>query len=185
MWTVVYGIAFAAAAAKVGTHCLGRLKTMKITALEEYGLRCLLQVARQPDGESISAQAIADREGLSLAYTQKILRILSTGGLIESRRGALGGFALSKSIDELTLGDAMRVLGGVWATDEICDRHTGEMSVCCNSVNCSIRPVWQHISEFVVLTFDSIPLAILTQDEHAVSRHIAGVRMNLTSAELG
>ncbi len=158
---------------------------MKITALEEYGLRCLLQVARQPDGETISAQAIADREGLSLAYTQKILRILSTGGLIESRRGALGGFALARSIDELTLGDAMRVLGGVWITDEICDRHTGDLSVCCNSVNCSIRPVWQHISEFVVHTFDSIPLAILTQDERAVARHIANVRTSLSAADFG
>ncbi len=158
---------------------------MKITALEEYGLRCLLQVVRQPDGEPISAQAIADREGLSLAYTQKILRILSTGGLIESRRGALGGFALARSLDELTLGDAMRVLGGVWVTDDICDRHTGEMSVCCNSTNCSIRPVWNHISEFVVQTFDSIPLAVLIKDERAVARHIAGVRTTLSVAEHG
>ncbi|MBA2661113.1 MAG: Rrf2 family transcriptional regulator [Bradymonadaceae bacterium] len=157
---------------------------MKITALEEYGLRCLLRVAEQPDGESISAQAIADREGLSLPYAQKILRILSTGGLIDSRRGSQGGFVLNANPADISLGDAMRVLGGMPETENICERHTGELSVCSNTGNCSIRPVWQHISDFVVHTLDNIPLAVLIQDERSVARHLANVRQISQAAEL-
>jgi Rrf2 family transcriptional regulator, iron-sulfur cluster assembly transcription factor len=157
---------------------------MKITALEEYGLRCLLQVASQHDGEAISAQTIAEKEGLSLPYTQKILRILSMGGLIDSRRGAQGGFYLTSSPDRITLGDAMRVLGGLIEIEDICERHTGELKTCSNQCNCSIRPVWLHISHFLISTLDGIPLSVLIQDETSVARHLKRVREAYSSAHL-
>jgi Rrf2 family transcriptional regulator, iron-sulfur cluster assembly transcription factor len=144
---------------------------MKITAIEEYGLRCLLRVA-EGEGEPISAQIIADREGLSVSYTQKLMRVLTMGELVESRRGAHGGFVLARPVDEVTLGDAIRVLGGVFDIDEICDRHTGEMKSCANQCHCTIRPVWSYISRFVIETLDAITLANLLNDERAVARHL-------------
>lgn len=149
---------------------------MKVTALEEYGLRCLLRVAAQGDGEPVSAQTIAEREGLSLPYTQKILRILSMGGLIDSRRGAQGGFVLAAPASNISLGDAMRVLGGVFEIEDICDRHTGERSVCSNACNCSIRPVWIQLSNFIIRTLEGIPLSMLMANEQAVMRHLEGLR---------
>jgi Rrf2 family protein len=145
-------------------------ETMKITSLEEYGLRCLLRVGRQPDGEPIPAQEIAEREGLSLPYTQKIVRILVTAGLLESYRGAQGGYTLARSADEISMGDAIRALGGMLELDTICERHTGEQKVCSNAACCSIRPVWSYLSEFVVRTFDAIPLSMLLQDEEEVAQ---------------
>ena len=50
---------------------------MKISATEEYGLRCLLRVARQPAASPISAQQIAQLEGISTPYAQKLLRVLT------------------------------------------------------------------------------------------------------------
>ena len=147
---------------------------MKITAVEEYGLRCLLRVAEgEEDGEPISAQSIADREGLSVSYTQKLLRILTQGELVESRRGAHGGFVLARNVDEITLGDAIRVLGGVFDVEEICERHTGEMKTCAHKCHCTIRPVWSYISRFVIQTLDAISLSDLMRDERAVARHLA------------
>ena len=67
---------------------------MKVTAQEEYGLRCLLQLAKnaaKPD--PVTVREIATIEGLSNAYAEKLLRILSRAGLAESRRGARGGIA--------------------------------------------------------------------------------------------
>lgn len=145
---------------------------MKITALEEYGLRCLLRVAQEEEGEALSAQAIADMEGLSLSYTQKIMRILSQGNLVGSRRGAQGGFYLKRPADEITLGDAIGVLGGVFEVEEICERHTGELEECAHHCNCTIRPVWAFISRFVLETLNAISLADLQAGEFHIRRHL-------------
>jgi Rrf2 family transcriptional regulator, iron-sulfur cluster assembly transcription factor len=156
-----------------------RLKTwtaeedsMKITAMEEYGLRCLLRVAEQGDDGAIPAPTIAEQEGLSLSYTQKILRVLTKGGLVDSRRGVQGGYFLARSAEEITVGDAIRVLGGMFQVEEICERHTGELEACARRCNCRIRPVWAHISSFVVATLDGISLAVLMNDATAVARHL-------------
>lgn len=147
-------------------------KTMKITSLEEYGLRCLLRVGRQPDGEPIPAQEIAEQEGLSLPYTQKIVRVLVSAGLLESYRGAQGGYSLARPAADISVGDAIRALGGMLELDSICERHTGEQDVCSNAGCCSIRPVWSYLSEFVVRTFDAIPLSMLLRDEDEVAQRL-------------
>ncbi|MEZ4461300.1 MAG: Rrf2 family transcriptional regulator [bacterium] len=145
---------------------------MKITALEEYGLRCLIHVARQPNDEPISAQQIAEREGLSLPYTQKILRILSQGDLIEAKRGVNGGYVLTRPVERISVGDAFRVLGGMMDIEDICDRYTGELASCSHNCACSIKPLWNHIAEFVVLTLDNISIKVLLQDHHAVAGYL-------------
>ena len=69
---------------------------MKISALQEYGLRCLLQLARENAGPggaaSLSARQVAEREGLSLEYTTQILAELRRGGFVTSMRGVHGGY---------------------------------------------------------------------------------------------
>lgn len=158
---------------------------MKITAVEEYGLRCLLRVAPYSEEDPVSAQTIAEMEGMSLPYTQKILRILSQGGLVDSKRGAYGGYYATRPIEEISLGDVMRALGGFIEVDDLCERHTGERDVCCNASNCTIRPVWSHISDFVMTTMDQIPLSVLAEDQDAVLRHLASLdSANLGSADL-
>ncbi len=146
---------------------------MKISAVEEYGLRCLLRVAPYAEDDPVSAQTIAELEGMSIPYTQKILRVLTQGGLVDSKRGAHGGYFLVRPVDDISLGDVMRALGGFIEVEDLCERHTGELEVCSNACNCTIRPVWTHISDFVMDTMDRIPLSVLTEDEHAVRRHLA------------
>jgi len=148
---------------------------MKITATEEYGLRCLLRVATATEDAPISAQTIAELEGLSLPHTQKMLRILSQGGLVDSKRGAYGGYFAVRPAEEVSVGDVMRVLGGFLEVEELCGRHTGELEVCRHACDCTIRPVWSHISRFVMSTMDRLPLSLLTQDEQAVREHLAGL----------
>ncbi|HEX4949114.1 MAG TPA: Rrf2 family transcriptional regulator, partial [Blastocatellia bacterium] len=81
---------------------------MKITAQEEYGLRCMLQLARQTSGEPLMVRDIADREGLSIAYVEKILWTLSRSGIIESVRGPKGGYRLTRPCSEISIGELMR-----------------------------------------------------------------------------
>src|SRR5947207_975628 len=64
---------------------------MRFTAQEEYGLRCLMQVARAPEG-SLTIPEVADREALSLPYVAKIMRHLRSLGLVTATRGQKGGY---------------------------------------------------------------------------------------------
>lgn len=148
---------------------------MKVTATEEYGLRCLLRVVGATKDEPVSAQTIAELEGMSVPHTQKILRILIQGGLVESKRGVNGGYYAACEVDETSLGDVMRVLGGFLEVEGFCDRYTGARAVCINACNCSIRPVWRFVSEHVMRTMDQIPLSVLTQDEEAVRDYLSGL----------
>src|SRR2546429_1982436 len=65
---------------------------MKITAQEEYGLRCLLKAAQTPAGGSLTLHEIAAAEGLSVPYAAKLLSVLRQAGFLESVRGRLGGY---------------------------------------------------------------------------------------------
>ena len=75
---------------------------MKITSQEEYGLRCLLQLARTPQGQIVSVKEIGIKEGLSSAYVEKLLRILSKTGLVHSVRGLKGGYVLNRPPSAVT-----------------------------------------------------------------------------------
>ena len=150
---------------------------MKITSMEEYGLRCLVRVgahnAAHGSALPISAQEVAEAEGISLPYAQKLLRTLCSGRLVDSTRGAQGGYVLARPADRISVGDAIRVLGGVIETSSICTRHTGDQETCLRSDECSIRPVWSYLSQFIVSTFDAIPLELLiTEREGDVARHL-------------
>lgn len=146
---------------------------MKITALEEYGLRCLLRVAEHDADEPIAAREIADLEGLSLPYTQKLLRHLSDAEMVAAKRGPHGGYYLARSADAISLGEVLRKLGGLLEMDEFCENHTGQKDVCAHARSCSIRPVWSHISEFLVQTLESIPLSVLVGDEDEVRQYLS------------
>ncbi|HYM10528.1 MAG TPA: Rrf2 family transcriptional regulator [Bryobacterales bacterium] len=134
---------------------------MKITALEEYGLRCMLQLAAGRPGESFTVAEIARREGLSGAYVEKLLRILGKAGLAQSLRGVKGGYTLARPSEQITLGDVGRALGGIQLPHEICHRYTGKQKTCVHEDGCSIRPVWHDVTRYVMEMMDSIPISRL------------------------
>lgn len=156
---------------------------MKITALEEYGLRCLLRVAERGEEEPISASEIAEMEALSLPYAQKLLRKLSNSGMIDAQRGPNGGYFLAEPIDSISLGDVMRELGGMLEIEEFCDTHTGKSEVCAHACECSIRPIWSHISDFLIQTMDNIPLRVLVEDEQIVRDYLTDFRATRSAVQ--
>jgi Rrf2 family protein len=146
---------------------------MKITAQEEYGLRCLLQLARKHgSAEPLTVREIAANEGISLAYAEKLLHRLAKCGLAESVRGVKGGFRLTRSPEAVTVGDAVRALGSFLTHAAICQRYTGDASRCVHHKNCGLRPVWSTVNYHIQKLFDSLPLAILLQGERDSRRQI-------------
>jgi Rrf2 family protein len=138
---------------------------MKITAQEEYGLRCILQLARDEQngvsGSTMMVRDIAEREGLSVAYVEKILWTLSRSGIVESVRGPKGGYRLTRPCNQISLGEVMRVLGGIPSEEEICAQFTGNQEACVHHQGCDLKPVWASITDFVNSVFDKVPISTL------------------------
>jgi Rrf2 family protein len=159
---------------------------MKITAQEEYGLRCIMQLARQESAEPMMVRDIAEREGLSVAYVEKILWTLSRSGIVESVRGPKGGYRLTRPCTEISIGEVMRVLGGVPNKDDICAQFTGNQETCVHHDDCGLRPVWVSITDFVHSVFDRIPLSALLQGSVDVQMvQINGVSRAKTPVSVG
>src|SRR5918998_6680288 len=94
------------------TNFRGRLtvRFMKVSAQEEYGLRCLVQLARLGEGEFLTLPQIAEREGMSQANAGKVLWLLSKAGLVSSIRGTKGGYMLARPAAEVRLSEVIQVL---------------------------------------------------------------------------
>jgi Rrf2 family protein len=146
---------------------------MRITSQEEYGLRCLLQLARAPHGQVMRVKDIAGKEGLSSAYVEKLLRILSRAGLVHSVRGLKGGYLLNRPASSVTLGEVVRALGTVQTTEYICHVFTGNQDACVHFNNCGIRSVWSGLTTYIQSFLDQTSLASLLESEYAVSERLA------------
>ena len=147
---------------------------MKVTAQEEYGLRCILQLARYFTSVPVTGRQIAESEGLSLDYVSKLLMILRRADLVRSVRGIKGGYALSREPQTIALGEVMRALSneeGVVLTSpqsHMCDHFPGQLDVCVHLDACGIRPVWTIVARYLSNMLDHITLVDLLQEESQV-----------------
>jgi len=141
---------------------------MKITAQEEYGLRCLLRLAKAESG-SITLPEVAAAEGLSVPYVAKLMAVLRHAGLLESVRGRSGGYSLAKPAEEIGLGSLLLILGEpLFDEHEYCQKHAGTEApngVCTNKATCTLKSVWQTLESWMRRTLDQITLADLVQHE--------------------
>ncbi len=155
---------------------------MKITAQEEYGLRCLLRLAQSPDGHSLTIPEIATVEGLSAAYAAKILAVLRQAGLIESVRGRAGGYRLTRLPAEIGLGSVLKALGEpLYDEPGYCQRHAGSETDghCVHLGDCTLRALWQTLEHWMGHMLDQITLTDLLQHERGIPELL---RTRLTEA---
>jgi len=134
---------------------------MQLLAIEEYGLRCLIQVAAQQNGAPVTTQQVAQAEGIGPEYAARLLGRLRAGGLVESTRGANGGYRLTRAAAEISVWDAMQVLGGEFFPEGFCDCHPGRRRECVHSSDCSVRAVWRKLQNVLEQTLAGISIAEL------------------------
>lgn len=148
---------------------------MKITAQEEYGLRCLLRLARAGDGQALTIPEIAESEKLSSPYVAKLLSVLRQAGLITSVRGRTGGYLLARPVGEVRLGDVMRALGEPLFDDpSYCERHASPDTggACVHSDGCTLRVVWQTLEQWMRHFLDRVTLADLLQSQEQIAERL-------------
>ncbi len=141
---------------------------MKLSSQEEYGLRCLLQLARAGSGAALTIAEMSEREGISSPNVAKIMRILRRAGLVRSTRGKSGGYHLARPAAEVRALDVLAALGGRLFDPGFCDRHSGVEAHCLNTRDCSIRPVLRGLQDAVDQVLGELTLASLLGSEREV-----------------
>src|SRR6516165_8225578 len=146
---------------------------MKITAQEEYGLRCLLKVAQTTDGNSSTLHEIAAAEGLSVPYAAKLLSVLRQAGFLDSVRGRAGGYRLAMPPSRIGLGSLLLALGEpLFDEPGYCERHAGTaegVNGCVHHDDCSLRSLWHTLEQWVRHSLDQITLADLLQRKVSIA----------------
>jgi Rrf2 family transcriptional regulator, iron-sulfur cluster assembly transcription factor len=140
---------------------------MKISAQEEYGLRCLLQLANLEDGETLTLPQIAEREGISTANAGKLMWLLNKAGFVNSTRGTKGGYFLSRPAGDIRLSEIIKVLDEDVLAKH-CESYTGVLDRCVHKGDCGIRPVIVGLHEIVEHALSQITLAQLVGNELTV-----------------
>jgi Rrf2 family iron-sulfur cluster assembly transcriptional regulator len=142
---------------------------MKITAQVEYGLRIMVRITRCADEKGLSIRQLSEAEGLSTNYVAKLTRLLRIKGLINSTRGHMGGYLLAKPAAAITVNEVLKALSGKLFDKTFCDSHSGIMTLCTNSVDCSIRSLWSMMQRTLDTLLDKVTMADMVKNEKEVS----------------
>jgi Rrf2 family protein len=146
---------------------------MRVTTWTEYSLILVLHLARrrQAAGGAVPARELAEAERLPPDYVEQILLRLRRAGLVDSLRGARGGYMLARDPSHISVRDVMAA--SEHQTFEInCESHPIEAERCSGNA-CSIRPVWVALQQRVDDFLAGITLADLMKDESQVQELVA------------
>jgi Rrf2 family protein len=130
----------------------------------EYGVRVMAHLARSGGDSPISLGTIADSEGLPLAYLEHLVQRLRKAGLVESRRGAHGGYTLAREAADISMAEVVRALEGEIAPIECITADADGVLVCSrehheNHDPCPTKLLWTRVQGSIVRTLNDMTLA--------------------------
>jgi Rrf2 family iron-sulfur cluster assembly transcriptional regulator len=145
---------------------------MKITATEEYGMRCMLQLALHK-GQTLPLSELAASEGIAPPFAAKVLLHLRRAGLVVASRGRNGGYTLASLPDQITVLHILKALGKPLFDSTFCRDHgSPDATDCSRLTDCSLRPVWAHLNALLRRFFEETTLADLAAGERRTDRHL-------------
>ena len=156
---------------------------MKLSAQEEYGLRCMLRLASAGEEESLTIPEIGRAEALSIAYVAKLMRVLRQGKFVKSVRGQSGGYRLARPPEEIPVAEVLAWLGGRLFEPAFCDQFSGLKRICTHSIDCSIRSLWRAVQSAVDSVLAGITLKDLLREESDMNVRITVPLPNTSRAE--
>ena len=148
---------------------------MMFSTRAEYGVRVMVDLARRGGVDPVPLGEIADGEGLPLAYLEHLVARLRRAGLIESRRGARGGYLLARPASEITMAEVVEALEGSIAPIE-CISSGPDGTIRCSRESdpehiCTTKVLWTRVRAAIVHTLQETSLADLipSTDRKAVA----------------
>jgi Rrf2 family transcriptional regulator, cysteine metabolism repressor len=159
---------------------------MMFSTKAEYGIRVMAHLARRNGAEPISLGLIADAEGLPLAYLEHLVQRLRKAELLESRRGAHGGYSLSRPAEEITMAEIVEALEGEIAPIECITASPDGSLVCVREGEpghdpCPTKLLWTRVQGSIVRTLNDITLAELIRPRKRNSERGTGGPAEVTT----
>jgi Rrf2 family transcriptional regulator, cysteine metabolism repressor len=139
---------------------------MMFSTKAEYGIRVMAHLAHRNGSQPISLGSIADAEGLPLAYLEHLVQRLRKAELVESRRGAHGGYTLARPAAEITMAEVVSALEGEIAPIE-CITADADGALTCTregaTAPCPTKLLWTRVQGSIVRTLNEMTLDDLVQ----------------------
>ena len=129
---------------------------MKLSTRTRYGIRAILELAKNHGKGPLQIKTIAQRQDISVKYLEQLIAILKSAGLVRSIRGAKGGYMLAKAPNEIKLNDVFNALEGPTTTVECIENE----NYCARVADCVARQVWVQVQEAI----DNVLKAITLRD---------------------
>jgi Rrf2 family protein len=132
---------------------------LKLSTKGRYGLRAVLDLAINYNGEHISLNSIAERQNISENYLEQVFSILKKSNLVKSIKGAQGGYTLLAKPSEITVGEILRALeGNLSIIENDLDAELDSIKYCINT------KVWDKINEKINNIVNNLTLEDLVND---------------------
>ncbi len=139
---------------------------MWVSTKAQYGMRALVEVAMW-GGEPVSLKTIAQRQLISHQYLEQIFALLRRAGIVDSVRGARGGYKLSRPLEEIDALEVVELLEGTVAPVRCIDDATN----CVRTGHCSTEGLWRRVDTAVREVLRSTSLADLVEQRMLISGH--------------
>jgi len=151
---------------------------MIFSSKAEYGVRLMVELGRQQPDQPTSLKAVADAEGLPLAYLEQVVARLRKADLVMSARGAHGGYWLSRDPSEITMYDVVAALEGSIVPMECFVHDTMQRVVCshqpeANRGPCATKLLWTRVQGGIIRSLQTTTLAELVEFSRAAEREPA------------
>jgi Rrf2 family cysteine metabolism transcriptional repressor len=131
---------------------------MRLSAREQYGVRAMIELGRRHGQGPVSLSDVAQAQSISLGYLEQIFPLLKDAHLVESTRGARGGYELSRAPQQITVGDVVRALEEGYIMPLKCIPQQRGQASCGRQDICAARDVWRKMHEGIVEVLDSTTL---------------------------
>jgi FeS assembly SUF system regulator len=126
---------------------------LRISKLTDYAILIMVELTRE--GEMLSAHTLAERVHVEVPTASKVLKLLSGNGLLESFRGANGGYRVTRHAGDISVAEVIAAIEGPIAMTE-CSIEEG---LCSQEEQCELRSNWQRISLAVADALHNVSLA--------------------------
>ena len=140
---------------------------MRLSTKGRYGLKAMIDIALEYGKGRMSVNQLAEKQGISVAYLEQLIAALKKAGLVDSARGASGGYTLSRPPEDICVGEVLRALEGSTAILDCVG--VDDSAECSNACSCSARPLWIKLQQKIDEVLNSTTIKEMADDYSARS----------------
>lgn len=137
---------------------------MRFPAKVEYAILAVFHLALRPDTPPLQARAIAKSQRIPHRFLEQVMNALRKAGIVESLRGAQGGYRLARNPSEIRLNDVVEAIEGRIAPGACVSGDEG--GACSHEIEtgyCVLKPVWEEVRSTITGVLDSLTVQDLVE----------------------